>query len=270
MLGTEAQSAGFRLHYQLYYQPVVRVRHDGELVPVVMEAFLRLHHPKHGLLAADASVAVAKQAGLLPILAGKAARQACADLLRWRRDGYDGRVSINIGSDELTPELAEAVALALRETGTSGDSLILEITPARPLRITPEILSAASALSRNRVLLLLDGIRTSTAVLNSLTFIPFAGYKFSIAALIGGSRKTNSFPVLSELLALTSESERSLVATHVETTAQREFLVSHGCELMQGHLFGPSAPAEAVPALLRGLNTSPPTEEPLYRRELAL
>ncbi|WP_349681069.1 EAL domain-containing protein [Massilia sp. UBA6681] len=40
-----------------------------------------------------------------------------------------------------------------------------------------------------------------------------------------------------------------VLAEGVETAAQRDFLLEHGCDAYQGYLCAPALPAEAVPAL---------------------
>jgi EAL domain-containing protein (putative c-di-GMP-specific phosphodiesterase class I) len=45
--------------------------------------------------------------------------------------------------------------------------------------------------------------------------------------------------------------KRKAIAEGVETDAQREFLLSHHCDEIQGHHFSKPAPADVIERLLR-------------------
>ncbi|HYK99188.1 MAG TPA: EAL domain-containing protein, partial [Candidatus Acidoferrales bacterium] len=103
--------AAEQLH--LVYQPIVDLRTRGcERV----EAFIRWRHPRLGLIDPRDIVRFARAGGLLPDLAAFALRAASRERERWRRDGGELALSINLAGDEL----AERGAIALRNAITAA------------------------------------------------------------------------------------------------------------------------------------------------------
>jgi EAL domain-containing protein (putative c-di-GMP-specific phosphodiesterase class I) len=57
--------------------------------------------------------------------------------------------------------------------------------------------------------------------------------------------------ISSAIISLTHSMKRKVIAEGVETDAQRDFLLSHHCDEIQGHHFSKPAPAEEIEHLLR-------------------
>ena len=56
----------------------------------------------------------------------------------------------------------------------------------------------------------------------------------------------------SAIIAMAHELGLVVVAEGVETPVQRRYLVAHGCDILQGYLFGKPQSAEAFRRLLKG------------------
>ncbi len=56
--------------------------------------------------------------------------------------------------------------------------------------------------------------------------------------------------IVATITAIAQNMGLSLIAEGVENAAQRDFLVQHGCERFQGHLYHPAMPVPDFEALL--------------------
>ncbi|MEC7815221.1 MAG: EAL domain-containing protein [Pseudomonadota bacterium] len=111
----------------LEYQTKVRIS-DGQ--PCSVEALIRWHHPRHGLLAPDQWIPLAEQAGLIHSVTLWVLEQACLDAAQRRSHyGLDLPVGVNISARDLAhsrfPERVMAIA---GRHGVPPGQIILEIT----------------------------------------------------------------------------------------------------------------------------------------------
>ena len=58
-------------------------------------------------------------------------------------------------------------------------------------------------------------------------------------------------------LAFARQMQRPICAEGIETQAQHHFLRDHGCDIMQGYLFGRPMPASSIPELLVSTHGTP-------------
>ena len=95
-----------------------------------MEALVRWQHPERGLLPPSEFITLAEETGLIDKLGEWVMREACSQVTRWRRQGFDViRVAVNLSSRQLGQDnLPEIVAGVLGETGVPPQCLELEIT----------------------------------------------------------------------------------------------------------------------------------------------
>jgi len=110
----------------VHYQPQVEIR-TGRVYGA--EALARWQHPRHGLLGPDAFVPAAEQAGLTGPLFQHVLDSALLQCARWRREGLDLTVSVNLSVRSLLdPGLVDDGRSALARHGLEASALELEIT----------------------------------------------------------------------------------------------------------------------------------------------
>jgi diguanylate cyclase (GGDEF)-like protein len=110
----------------LYYQPIVELR-AGAVVSV--EALVRWRHPTRGLLAPDAFLRLAEQAGLMHRLTTTVLGQALGQSRAWRELGLGMRIAVNLHiSTLLDARLPYDVARLLHQRGVHPSVLTFEVT----------------------------------------------------------------------------------------------------------------------------------------------
>jgi diguanylate cyclase (GGDEF)-like protein/PAS domain S-box-containing protein len=241
------QRAVRRGEFYLLYQPVYGLaprRLAG------FEALLRWRHPDGRELAPAEFLGVAEANGQIHSIGAWAIREACRQMQAWL-DGLgtaapDLHLMVNLSTRQLGRRtLVEDLAAALEETGLPAERLRVEITE----KALESAESAAAALERLRALgvcVHLDDFGTGMASLSHLDRFPVDALKLDrplTAALAAGDQA----PVLvRSILAVARTRGLRVIAEGVETQAQLDALIAHGCDAAQGYWLGaPLAPEEA-------------------------
>jgi EAL domain-containing protein (putative c-di-GMP-specific phosphodiesterase class I) len=218
------------------YQPVVHF-HTAKVV--ALEALVRWHHPRQGLLPAELLLATAEDAGMLAVLEEQVLETACRDVgeLRKQTDHGDLRVHVNLSAQRTgDPRLIAVVRDALQRHRLPGGALVLEITETNRV---PDIEAAAQVLHQIRnldVRLALDDFGAGFSGLNYLMELPIDIVKLdrSLTTATLGSRGA---AIRTAATTLTLGLGLELIAEGVETPAQVKQVAGLGCELGQGFLY---------------------------------
>src|SRR5438094_8498033 len=97
---------------EVHYQPIVRL---GDTRPTAVEALVRWAHPTRGLLPPAEFLPLAEQTRLIRPLTRWVVERALQDWRRWRDEGLEVAVGVNLsarslGDEELPIELATLLA----------------------------------------------------------------------------------------------------------------------------------------------------------------
>jgi EAL domain-containing protein (putative c-di-GMP-specific phosphodiesterase class I) len=110
----------------LFYQPRTRLA-DGAVTAV--EALIRWHHPRHGLLYPDAFLPLAEQTGLIDPLTEWVIRTALRQIRDWGEPASQIDVAVNISARNFSnPDFGDSVLAALAASGLPNGRLLLELT----------------------------------------------------------------------------------------------------------------------------------------------
>ncbi|OXY81804.1 putative bifunctional diguanylate cyclase/phosphodiesterase [Oceanimonas doudoroffii] len=249
-LAREFHEALARRQLFLEYQPRLDVE-SGRIVGA--EALLRWRHPVLGLVPPDDFLPAARNAGLLGRLAewvfGEAARQS----QDWRRQGWQGRISLNMRG--LEPELEQQRILRLldilREHGAEPADFELELRSDFIMRRSDSLLRVLSAFRQAGMGVYLDNLGDGRLNLRLLQQLPVDGIKLD-RRLFAEAFEDYERAVIRALLLLAGTLGLEAVACGVENREQLAFLQEHGCHLIQGRLVAPPLAPAQVPAFMAG------------------
>ena len=235
--------------FELYFQPQIRAA-DGSVCGV--EALVRWNHPTRGLVAPDRFIPAAEETGVIHALGGWVLDRACAQLARWRSDGFEGiRMAINLSAKQLqSEELVELIGSALKRHGLAGETLELEITETAAMHEPEFAVAQLTALRRLGVRLAIDDFGTGYSSLAYLKRLPIQTLKLDRTFVGDIERDRNDAEISAATVALAHNLGLEVVAEGVETDAQRVYLSSLGCDYLQGYLFSKPLPAGAASAYL--------------------
>ena len=217
----------------LVYQPIVRLR-DGAVD--AREALIRWEHPVRGLLQPETFLAGAEQSGLINEVGNWVLERACADAASWPDNAA---VCVNVSARHLaTPDFTALVKKSLSEHKIEGSRLKIEITEGLVLTASPSTLKSTTELTEIGVSCVLDDFGTGQSSIAALQRLPIDALKIDRTFIADLPDNTTSAGLVEGLIHLGSSLGVDVIAEGVETVAQANWLIEHGCPHAQGFLFG--------------------------------
>jgi diguanylate cyclase (GGDEF)-like protein/PAS domain S-box-containing protein len=240
----------------LHYQPQVRAR---DYAVFGVEALARWRHPVLGDIPPLKFIPIAEESGLVEALGGWVLDEACRQLAAWRGEGIDGiRVAVNLSAQQLrSPDLAQSVSALLRRHGLKGRDLELEITESVAMENPERAISQLRGLRDLGIQLAIDDFGTGYSSLAYLKRLPIHVLKLDRTFVRDIETDESDAEISAATLALAHNLGLRVIAEGVETEAQRDFLIQHQCDYLQGFLFSKPLPADAVPEYCRTAAASP-------------
>ncbi len=229
----------FTLHYQVQVDPRGR--------PQACEALLRWRRAEGRLSPPAEFLPLLEASGDIAKVGASVIRESTLQLARWRREGFTGRVTVNVSEQQLAQqELIEVVRQALREAAIPPACLELELTESA-LHHDPVLArEVAHILKQLGVRLALDDFGAGTSSLSALGGLPFDTLKIDVSCVAALSESHDETPAAGVIVAMGRALGMQIVAEGVETDGQRQYLIAKGCDLLQGFLFARPGPAESV------------------------
>jgi diguanylate cyclase (GGDEF)-like protein len=226
----------------LLFQPQV-VLADGT-VPAV-EALVRWRHRERGLLPPQAFIEPAEHTGLIRPLTLWVIRAALDQADRWREEGLDLRVAVNLSVRSITPDLPRDLRTILHGRQAR---LELEITETVGMGDADAALRVLEQLTELGIRLSVDDFGTGFSSLAYLKRLPVAAIKIDRSFVIDMDSDDDDRAIVRSTIDLARNLGLEVVAEGVENAEALRELRDLGCDLAQG--FAISHPLEA--AELRG------------------
>ena len=236
----------FSLHYQLQF--------DSRTQTVVgVEALLRWDDPERGRVMPDHFIPIAEESGLIVPIGDWVLRAACLQQVEWLKRGLSRfSVAVNISALQFCrSDFISRVEQIVTETGADPTRLELEITETALLDASPLLLDRLQRLKKLGLMLALDDFGTGYSSLSYLKRLPLDRLKLDRSFVMDLPGDPEDVAITSAAISMARDLGLQVIAEGVETVAQRAFLESRGCHLMQGYLFSPPLPlARLDPFLL--------------------
>jgi len=242
-LDAEVQAAFAQGDFVVHYQTIV---HSVSGAVCGVEALVRWAHPDRGILPPSEFLPAAERSGQIVDLGRFVLRTACTQLARWRHEWPELTVAVNVSEQELLfPGFANHVAQVLSETGVPPGALHLEITETilAADQIVARTLEPLAALG---VLFSIDDFGTGHSSLSRLRGLNATRLKVDRSFIVEiDEHNGQGAPLLASIIALAHSIGHTVVAEGVETPGQAAFLITHGCDEMQGYFLSrPTAPEQ--------------------------
>jgi EAL domain-containing protein (putative c-di-GMP-specific phosphodiesterase class I) len=234
----------------IVYQPQVVAR-DGRCVGV--EALVRWHHPTLGDISPLKFIPIAEESGLIEALGSWVLDEACRQLSAWRAEGIRGlHMAVNLSAQQLrSPDLVHAVDAVLKRHGLKGSDLELEITESVAMENPERAIGQLQSLRDLGIQLAIDDFGTGYSSLAYLKRLPIQVLKLDRTFVRDIETDPSDAEISAATLALAHNLGLKVTAEGVETLAQRDYLIQHQCDFMQGYLFSKPLPAEDVPKFIQ-------------------
>ncbi len=198
-------------------------------------------------------VPVAEESGLIRPMGRWVVERACAQQAAWAAEGL-GRVpiSINLSSLQLGDAgLPDFISACLSRWAVPPGTLEFEVTESVLMDDASGTLETLRAFRALGLRLSIDDFGTGWSSLSYLKRFPIDKLKIDRSYVHDMLGDPTDLAIVRAMLALGHALGLEVVAEGVETVEQAAVLRAEGCDELQGWLFAPAEPADALAVRLR-------------------
>jgi len=220
--------------FTVHYQPTLNMR---TATVHGVEALVRWHHPKLGLLYPDSFIPLAEQNGLVPQITHAVLDLAVAQAARLDRVGYRLQMSVNISRHDLVDDdLADYVDTILAKHGFPHERLTLEITesalggdPARAERCVRELRARGLRIS-------IDDFGVGYSSMSQLLELSIDELKIDKSFVLGLTSDPRAQAIVRSAIELAQALDLTIVAEGIESEEVFQSLQIIGADIGQGNV----------------------------------
>jgi EAL domain-containing protein (putative c-di-GMP-specific phosphodiesterase class I) len=232
---------------EFWYQPKVDMRRK-QLAGA--EAFARVCHPEHGVLLPGSFMPGADDASIAT-LAEQALVSALKSGLNLSRFGVNLRMAINVPVKCLVTLPVDKIVREHRPSVDDWPGLMIDVTEDQIVNELTLANDLSKKFAEHNVRLAIDDFGKSHAALTKLKELPFAEMKLDRSFVVGCGTDKLHAPICKTVIDLAHSFGALAVGIGLEKASDTSALVSMGCDLGQGFLFGQPMPEERFTALLK-------------------
>ncbi|MCE9663965.1 EAL domain-containing protein [Halomonas sp. M5N1S17] len=242
--------------FELYYQPIVDAV-SGQIRSV--EALVRWHHPRHGLVSPGIFIPIAEQTGQIIPLGRWVLRQACQNLADLHAKGERVfPVAVNISSLQFRRDgFLDELRRILDETGLPRELLELEMTESILLGGAKQAIEMIRTLRGMNITVAIDDFGTGFSSLSYLRDLPIHKIKLDRAFIRDMLTNHSNAAIVQGIISMAHHMGLVVVAEGIEEPEQQQDLIRRGCDLLQGFHFAKPMPLESLRALPDTLPVDP-------------
>ena len=233
----------------VYYQPLITLNsgHDNEICGV--EALVRWQKPGQGLIPPNKFIPLAESSGLIASLTHYVLQTALREHKKWRREGIDLIISINLSALLLNDlSLPDQIDTALRVLNIKSSRLKLEITETGAMHDPKQAMDILTRFRIKGISLSMDDFGTGYSSLVQLYRLPFSELKIDMSFIMELDKNPEARKITETCINLASSLGLTTCAEGVETADTYHLLRDLGCTSAQGYYMSRPIPAEEIPA----------------------
>ena len=222
--------------FQVYYQP----QYDATQERIVgMEALVRWIHPHVGIVSPMEFIPIAEENGLIIPIDKIVMKEAMCQFSQWYQQGLKpGKLALNLSMKQLADN---SFMTYLHTTMKACDFdplwLELEITEGEMMKNPEQSIKKLKRLSKLGIEIAIDDFGTGYSSLSYLKKLPLHKLKIDQSFIRDIPDDSDDVAITKAIIAIAKSLNLKLIAEGVETQAQKEFVVKHQCNLIQGYLY---------------------------------
>ena len=220
----------------LHYQPLVSLT-TGRVIG--MEALLRWHHPKLGVIAPSTFIPLAEETGLIVAIGEWALRQSCVQAKALCDElGMDLSVSVNLSPRQFEqPNLLQVIGEALELSGLPPKNLQVELTENTLMINSSSNLEKLQQIRQLGARVAIDDFGTGFCSFSYLLQYPVDRLKIDQSFVMKAVTEPNAATVVRTIVAMSHHLGIKVIAEGVETPDHLRFLAQRKCDEAQGYYF---------------------------------
>jgi diguanylate cyclase (GGDEF)-like protein len=240
-LASELKQAVAEDGLEVFFQPQATVK-NREIIG--FEALARWPHRERGWVPPDTFIPIAEENGLIIPMGDWILRRSCEIAASWN---VPHSVAVNVSAIQVGhTDLASQIKSVLEDTGLQPERLEIEITESLLLddpNLAAQVLGQLKDLG---VSIAMDDFGTGYSSLSSLLSFPFDKIKIDRSFIKNIDSSPQAAEIIRAILGLGKNLNFKIIAEGVETEDHVEFLLSEGCDKMQGYLIGKPTCADEI------------------------
>jgi diguanylate cyclase len=242
-LDEELQHALQNNEFELYYQPKVEAR-SGRIAGV--EALLRWHHPRLGLLSGGQFIPAASETRQLVPIGEWVISAACAQARLWRDTGSnfpEVSIAVNVAIPQIYADLPQVIYRELARHDVPASCLQLEITESLVIRDVEKATQVLREISNSGITIAIDDFGTGYSSLSVLKALPIDILKIDQSFVRDLGKNLGDNAIVEAIVNMARALALRVVAEGVETQEQLTILRDLGCDEHQGYFYSKPLPA---------------------------
>jgi diguanylate cyclase (GGDEF)-like protein/PAS domain S-box-containing protein len=220
----------------LHYQPLVSLT-TGRVIG--MEALLRWHHPKLGVVSPSTFIALAEDTGQIVPIGEWAMKQSCTQAKQLCDElGMELTVSVNLSPRQFEQSnLLQVIDEALADSGLPPKSLQVELTENTLMINSASNLEKLQQIRQMGARVAIDDFGTGFCSFSYLLQYPVDRLKIDQSFVMKAVTEPNAATVVRTIVAMSHHLGIKVVAEGVETPEHLRFLMQRNCDEAQGYYF---------------------------------
>jgi len=246
-LETDLHDALRKHQLSLHYQPLIDLKTQKICG---MEALIRWQHPTQGFISPVHFIPLAEETGLIIPIGEWVLEEACRQTRLWHEMGFTMlKVAVNLSAKQLQQEnILTVIENIIKKTQINRDFLELEITETAIL--DESVIHLMTEFKNMGLSLAVDDFGTGYSGLSYLKRFAVDKLKIDQSFVRDIPENSDSIAIVSAIIAVAKELNVKTLAEGVETADQLTFLISKGCDYVQGYYFSKPLPANLFTELL--------------------
>jgi diguanylate cyclase (GGDEF)-like protein len=231
----------------LYFQPQLDLN-SGKIIGA--EALIRWFKPdnsKEGgkFISPVEFIPIAEQSGLIVPIGEWVMERACTEAKKWHDAGNPIRIAVNVSGEQFQQsDLVAFTKSVIEKTGITPHLLELEVTESAFMEDIQQTIRTLKELHALGVELAIDDFGTGYSSLSYLRQFPIDRLKIDQSFIRNALNNPDDAAIARTIIALGRSLNLKIIAEGVETVEHEEFLVSEGCDEVQGYRYSKPVPSD--------------------------
>jgi len=234
----------------VYYQPQYNGLND---TLVGMEALIRWKGENGQMVYPDVFIPLAEETGLIIPLDRWVMQKTIEQFSLWYEAGLKpGKLSLNLAMKQLAQDdFIPFVSTLLSKHSDSIDWLQFEITEGGIMEDPEASIMKLEEIKKMGIKLAVDDFGTGYSSLSYLKKLPIDTLKIDRAFIKDLPDDEEDKAISKAIIALAKSLHLNVIAEGVETLEQKQFLLEHGCNWIQGYYYSPAISVQEMSKSLK-------------------
>lgn len=235
-LASMLHTAVTTMDFDLYFQPVINVNNQNQMT---LEVLLRWPLGDGYSVRPDEFIPIAEQTNAIKQITHWVLETMVTQLAAWRRQGITPQVQINLSVRDIEDDALETFLSSLmKKHPINPAQLTLEITETSMMQNPCKAQAVLEKIKKLGVYLSIDDFGTGFSSLSILSNMPIDEIKIDRSFVTDLLYSSNHEAIVRSTIYLAHSLECRVVAEGVETEALGQYLISIGCDKLQGYWYG--------------------------------